>query len=179
MPSNARKPDLDWSQVRETVLMLNLAVSRIERTMKDGDESVTTLAEFFTSMMGNVQVIGKASEKMPDSAEKETVLSNFRSVSKKMNDVIVLFQFYDLMAQRLTHISNGLAFLAELIGDPSRLYNPYEWYGLQQMIRSKYTLDEDKAMFDAILDGAGVEDALRVSEKKTVPHSEENNVELF
>ncbi|MGE0085099.1 MAG: hypothetical protein AB7S75_11835 [Desulfococcaceae bacterium] len=182
MPSKPEKPDLDWSQVRETVMMLDLAISRIERTMKDGDESITTLAELFTSMMGNVQIIGKAAGKMPDSEDKEAIQDNFKSVSGKMNEAIVAFQFYDLMTQRLSHISHSLASLAELIGDSRRLYNPYEWYGLQQMIRSKYILDEDKAMFDAILEGASVEEALQISVKK--PHikaseADDENVEIF
>ncbi|MEZ4524484.1 MAG: hypothetical protein R2941_01000 [Desulfobacterales bacterium] len=182
MPSKPEQPDLDWSQIRETVLMLDLAVSRIERTMKDGDESISALAELFTSMMGNVQIIGKAAEKMPDGEDKDAIQENFRSVSGKMNEAIVAFQFYDLMAQRLSHISHSLASLAELIGDPRRLYNPYEWYGLQQMIRSKYILDEDRAMFDAILEGATVEEALQISLitgqiKKS--ETDDENVELF
>ncbi len=182
MPSKPDKPDLDWSQIRETVLMLDLAVSRIERTMKDGDESITALAELFTSMMGNVQIIGKAAEKIPESEDKEAIEENFRAVSGKMNEAIVSFQFYDLMAQRLSHISHSLASLAELIGDARRLYNPYEWYGLQQMIRSKYILDEDRAMFDAILEGASVEEALEISLKNRqmkISETDDENVELF
>ncbi len=182
MPSKPEKPDLDWSQIRETVLMLDLAVSRIEKTMKEGDESITTLAELFTSMMGNVQIIGKAAEKMPDGGDKEAIQDNFKSVSGKMNEAIVSFQFYDLMAQRLSHVSHSLASLAELIGDDRRLYNPYEWYGLQQMIRSKYIHDEDMAMFDAILEGATVEEALGLSVKKRemkTSEAEDENVEIF
>lgn len=178
MPSQPNKPDLDWSQVKETVMMLNLAVSRIERTMKDGDDSVTTLADLFTSIMGNVGSIGKAAEKLADSQEKETIAANFDRVSKKMNEAIVAFQFYDRLTQRLSHISHTLAALADLVSDPSRLYNPYEWFGLQDMIKSKYTMDIDRAMFDAIINGATVEEAL-----KTLPASSadvpEDNIELF
>ena len=38
--SNAEKPDLGWSQVRGTVLMLNLAMARMTHAMRDVDESV-------------------------------------------------------------------------------------------------------------------------------------------
>ncbi len=178
MPSQPNKPDLDWSQVKETVLMLNLAVSRIERAMKDGDDSVTTLADLFTSIMGNVGSIGKAADKLPDNREKETITANFDRVSRKMNEAIVAFQFYDLLTQRLSHISQSLAALGELVSDPQRLYNPYEWFGLQDMIKSKYTMDIDRAMFDAVINGATVEEALQ-----TLPASAgevpEDNIELF
>jgi hypothetical protein len=178
MPSQPNKPDLDWSQIKETVMMLNLAVSRIERTMKDGDDSVTTLADLFTSIMGNVGAIGKAADKLPDSREKETITANFDRVSKKMNEAIVAFQFYDRLTQRLSHISHSLAALADLVSDSGRLYNPYEWFGLQDMIKSKYTMDIDRAMFDAIINGATVEEALQTLPKSTatVP---EDNIELF
>lgn len=31
---------LDWSQVRETVRMINLAVAQIEMSMNEGDDSI-------------------------------------------------------------------------------------------------------------------------------------------
>lgn len=178
MPSQPNKPDLDWSQIKETVLMLNLAVSRIEKAMKDGDDSVTTLADLFTSIMGNVGIIGRAADKLPDSHEKETIKTHFSRVSKKMNEAIVAFQFYDLLTQRLSHISRSLAALAALVSDAGRLYNPYEWFGLQDMIKSKYTMDIDRAMFEAVINGATVEEALKLSQssQNTTP---EDNVELF
>ncbi len=178
-PSRADKPDLDWSQVRETVMMLHVAASNIERTMKDGDESVTVLADLFTSMMGNVQAIAKAAENLDDSPEKTTITQNHATVSEKMNAAIVAFQFYDLLTQRLTHVCNSLASLAELIIDPRRLYNPYEWFGLQEKIKSKYTVPADRAMFDAILNGATVEEALEISLHHPEADDDEENVELF
>ncbi|MBT3472344.1 MAG: hypothetical protein HN454_05920, partial [Gammaproteobacteria bacterium] len=49
-PSNAESPDLDWSQVRETVRMFRVGVSAIEYSMSTGDESISTLIEAFTKM---------------------------------------------------------------------------------------------------------------------------------
>ena len=56
--------------------------------------------------------------------------------------------------------------MAELINNPDQLFNPYEWHGLQEMIKSKYTNETDRAMFDAILNGASVAEALKISEKQ-------------
>lgn len=179
MPTKPKKPDLDWSQVRETVLMLNLAVARIEGAMRDGDDSISALAELFTSIMGNVKVIGKAAGNIPDGEEKDNIQANFESASKKMNEAIVAFQFYDKLIQRLRHVSRSLNFLGDLIGDPQRLFNPYEWYGLQEMIKSKYTLDSDRAMFDAILNGATVEEAMHAASLQKEKEASEDNVELF
>jgi hypothetical protein len=59
-------PDLDWSQVRETVLMLELAVGQIEAAMKEGNSSVEVLTDSFTSMAGYMRMMGAALEQLPD-----------------------------------------------------------------------------------------------------------------
>lgn len=179
MPSSYKTPDLDWSQVRETVMMLNLSVTQIERAMREGDDSITRLAELFTSLMGNIQIIGKAANDLAESDAKAAINSNFREISQKMNEAIVAFQFYDILLQRLTHAANSLGALSELIADSSRLFNPYEWYGLQEKIKSKYTLPQDRSMFEAILEGASVEEALKNVPKPEKSAPDDDNIELF
>ncbi len=58
--STASSPDLDWSQVRETLRMLHLAAAQIDVALKDGDESIDTLSNSFTSMIGSVNTIAMA-----------------------------------------------------------------------------------------------------------------------
>jgi len=173
-------PDLGWSQIRETVMMLNLAVAQIEKSMSGGDDSVTALAESFTSVVGNTEVIAQAARSLPEGEEKSTIEAHCKSVTERVQAAIIAFQFYDILAQRLSHVSYSLAALAMLINDPKKLYNPYEWFGLQEMIKSKYTLDADKAMFDAIINGASVEEALKISEEyKTKAKEKDDHIEMF
>ncbi len=161
--SDQKKPDLDWSQVRETVLMLNLAVAQLEWTMKEGNESVDTLTDTFASLVGGIQAIGMAAENLPDTPEKSTIQANIEPATNKINAAIVAFQFYDKLSQRLAHVSNSLDALGHLIEEPSRLFNPYEWHGLQAMIKSKYTIKQDRIMFEAILNGSTIEEAHQLS----------------
>ena len=87
------------------------------------------------------------------------------------------FQFYDQLSQRLLHVCRSLGELADLIGDSSRLYQPNEWNNLQESIKSKYVIARDKAMFDAILNGATVEEALQISKEQD--GDDDDNIELF
>lgn len=179
-PSAAENPDLDWSQVRETVIMLNVAIAQIETALRNGDDSVNSLADSFTSMVGHVETIGAAAQELPDSQEASVIDENCHAVSEKMQHVIVAFQFYDKLTQRLSHLSNSLGALSELVDNPARLYNPYEWKGLQQKIKSKYTVDADRAMFDAILKGHSMEEALKICENASSEEKADNeDVELF
>ncbi len=179
VPSDASNPDLDWSQIRETVLMLNVALSQVERSMTEGDESINNLTKLFTALMGKLQVIQMASETLPDSREKNAITDNCRNVSEMVNEVIVAFQFYDKLTQRLSHVSLNLSALGDLISDRHRLYSPYEWRGLQEMIKSKYYIDTDRQMFNAILKGASVKEALDVAEAQRRREKEKNGVEVF
>lgn len=180
-PSNSNNPDLDWSQIRETVLMLNLAVAQIATSLKNGDESVNTLANSFTSMVGNVETISVATENLPESNEKTTISENCAAVSNQMHATIIAFQFYDQLSQRLTHLSDSLGALANLLSKPDHIYNPYSWRGLQEKIKSKYTVESDKAMFDAILKGHSVQEALDSSQnaENAAANNDEDDVELF
>jgi hypothetical protein len=176
-PSTSENPDLDWSQVRETVLMLDLAIAQISSTLVDGDESVSTLADSFTSMVGNAEMIKLAADNLPDSGEKDTIMQNCQAVSAEMNKAIVAFQFYDSMTQRLEHVSKSLEVLGQLVTDPAQLYNPYAWRGLQEKIKSKYTVESERLMFEAIRNGQSVEEALKIAKQSAEANSGE--AELF
>lgn len=174
---NKKNPDLDWSQVKETVMMLNLAVMQIERTLNEGDESINALTDTFASLIGGIQAIGMAAENLPYSPEKSTIETNIKPSADKISSAIVAFQFYDKLSQRLNHVSHSLDALGKLIENPARLYSPYEWHGLQAMIKSNYTVKQDRDMFDAILKGASVQEALSLIAAED--SDEDDEIELF
>lgn len=176
-PSSAERPDLDWSQVRETVALLNLSVAEIGWAMREGDDSVNTLTSTFTGMINHAQAIREAGEALPEGDEKAAISHHCAAMQQQMNQAVIAFQFYDKLSQRLAHAGNSLNELGALVSDPSRLYNPAEWSGLQRLIRSKYTSEDDQAMFDAVIKGASIEEALqRVGE---VAASADDDIELF
>ena len=188
--STASNPDLDWSQVRETILMLALAVAQIEISMRDSDGSVEVLSNSFTSMVGQVKMIERTATALPDTPEaagtKATIIENCSQVGETMHSVIIAFQFYDKLTQRLSHVASSLGTLADLVSDVRRLYNPYEWLGIQEKIKSRYTMEEERLMFDAMMEGKSVKQALaiymRVMEEKKhkmAASGSEEDIELF
>lgn len=179
--SRAANPDLDWSQIRETVLMLGLAVAQIELSMRDSEESVGTLADSFTSMFERVKTIAETAQQLPETPLKAHIHSDCELVSGQMQQAIMSFQFYDRLTQQLSHVCHSIDTLAELITDSDRLYIPQEWIGLQQRIQSKYTMPEEKQMFQMIIDGASVQEALAAyqQKKRETPASASDDIELF
>ncbi|MFZ1830015.1 MAG: hypothetical protein WAW42_14915 [Candidatus Competibacteraceae bacterium] len=188
--STARNPDLDWSQVRETILMLALAVAQIEMSMRDSNGSVEVLSNSFTSMIGQVKMIERTAGALPDTQEgadaRATIIDNCAIIGETMHSAIVAFQFYDKLTQRLSHVTSSLGTLADLVSDVRRLYNPYEWLGMQEKIKSRYTMEEERLMFDAMMEGKSVKQALAIYIKameekrnKAVAGDDEEDIELF
>lgn len=162
--TRAHAPDLDWSQVRETVLMLELAAGQVMAAMRESNSSVEVLTDTFTSLADTLLQIDAAVSTLPDTVGnglvKAEIQDNTNLVSEKIHQSIVAFQFYDKLVQRLAHVCHGLEELSGLVSDQGRLFSPPEWVGLQEMIRSKYTMTEERAMFDAVIQGMSVERAL-------------------
>lgn len=162
--TRAAAPDLDWSQVRETVLMLELAAGQVEAAMTDSNSSVEVLTGTFTALADTLQHIDAAVDTLPDTIGnglvKADIQANTQLVARKVQQAIVAFQFYDKLVQRLDHVCLSLAGLSRLVADRSRLFNPDEWKALQDEILAKYTMIEERAMFEAVLNGATVKEAL-------------------
>ncbi len=179
--TRAHAPDLDWSQVRETVLMMELSAGQIEAAMKDSNNSVEVLTDVFTTMAGYMRMIGDTVAALPDEGESGAAKANLRGateqVSGMVHQAIIAFQFYDKLVQRLSHVNHSLASLSGLVSDKSRLYNPYEWVALQEKIRSKYTMREEVEMFEAVLAGMSVEEAL--ANFMTKVNDRSDDIELF
>ena len=180
--TRVHSPDLDWSQVRETVLMLELAAGQISAAMHESNEPVNVLTSGFTALASLLARIQAALGALPDTPEnaalKQELLGSTGEVNAVVTQSIVAFQFYDKLSQRLDHVGHALAKLSDLVADRSRLFNPEEWKALQQAIRSRYSTAEEVAMFEAVLAGATVQEALQAFVANRREHAS-NDIELF
>jgi hypothetical protein len=95
------------------------------------------------------------------------------------NDSIVAFQFYDRMQQCLEHVTSNLNGLSNIVENPNLLYNSVEWKNLQNMIRDRYTMESEKAMFDAILGGKSIDEAIAIAADYEAEDEKDNEIELF
>ena len=178
LATTADSPDLGWSQVNETVLMLQLAVSYLQRGMLEGDESINTLTESFTKMMEGTASISSAIKSVDDEQVKDTVLSQCKDIDVMMQSAIMAFQFYDKLTQRLGHVSSSMSSLSELVSNPQRLHSPPEWVRLQADIKDNFTIPEDRQIFDRLLDGMSIDEALAYVEKNNQQKAADD-IELF
>ncbi|TRW89944.1 hypothetical protein [Candidatus Methylobacter oryzae] len=175
--SNSYNPDLDWTQVRETSRMLILSAIQVEDMLAESDISVNTLTESFTSIVEHMQAINNYLLALDSCEIREEALACCAETTDKIQASIIAFQFYDRMQQCLQHVTSNLKGLSELVQDPNRLYSPAEWREFQHEIRSRYTMESEKLMFDAIVRGKSVHEALAI--KNAHQEEQSDNIELF
>jgi septation ring formation regulator EzrA len=182
--STSAMPDLDWSQVRETVLMLKLAAAQVDYSLNEGGNSINTLTDSFTAMAGSLGAIELAAKELKEKYKVENDAQSFiqaqcGSVSVAMQHAIMAFQFYDKLSQRLDHVVESMSQLADLVGSPERIYSPTEWRGLQDNIRSRYTMSQERELFDAIMNGENPESVFERMHELASADEDDGDIELF
>ena len=189
--SSAVNPDLNWSQIRETISLLCLAMAQVETTLNDSSKDVSKLTTAFTHIASDAQKLGVACTKLenPDdfAAAKPEITSLASSISQEMGMAIVAFQFYDRLSQKLGHVNDSLTHLGDIISDSTRLYNPNEWLKIQEEIKTNYTMECERIMFDLIMKGATIKEALelykhefnQMSLQKDNDDNTDDDIELF
>lgn len=178
MDHESFQPDLDWSQVRETVKLLSVSVVQLESGAKEGDVSVNTLTDSFTSLVNKVQLINQQLAQLDESDARDKAQQYCIETENEIQSSIIAFQFYDRLQQCLNHVAENLKGLSTIVETPDKLYSPFEWKKFQDEIRGRYTMESEKIMFDAILQGHNVEEALKIAEDANKP-DDEDDIELF
>ncbi len=165
-------------QIESTVRMLALAAAQIEATMLESGDSVSALSESFAAIAEKFHHL--------DGHEESTVISldkaDFQSLRAKINEAITAMQFYDRMTQRLHHINEGLTATSELLESPDE-HPKSNWEELQNAIKNRYTMESERKMFEEIIAGASLSEALTSFREASInpinTNDTEDDIELF
>ena len=131
----------------ELIGLLGLAASQIEVALREAEAPVAALGE----LIGRLGV---------GAAAGATAL-----------------QYQDRLAQRLAHVRDTLASLAEflLVG----AHGPAaDWEQLRAAIRSRYSMEQERVMFDLLVRGASPEEVLKALAELKVSGAA-SHVDLF
>lgn len=188
LASQASQATMNFSQVGETIAMLALTVAQIETSMKEGDQSVNQLTGSFTEIAHHNQEIITAAQKLNPATPHEAIvqnslLSTTEQLSKKIQQAVIAFQFYDRLSQRLDHASHSLEKVGHLIANANERYQESAWRMVQEEIKSSYTMDSERIMFEHIMRGHSVAEALEIYhdqlQKDNNKHHDGDDAELF
>ncbi|WP_460232388.1 hypothetical protein [Aurantivibrio plasticivorans] len=174
-PSDVMTHDA-WVHTRETVTMLYLAICQIETSIVESNTSVQQLTDTFTRLAG--QTLGSNVEKDSDGNPIWTT----EEMRERINEAITAFQFYDRISQRLDHVSRGLERMTKIFSDLNSLNDIGSWEQIKEEVRESYSMECERAMFEKIVSGASVEEALATYREllhKQDDQEDEDDIELF
>ncbi|MFT4798753.1 MAG: hypothetical protein ACJAYE_003036 [Candidatus Azotimanducaceae bacterium] len=149
--------DASWSHIKETLTMLQLSAAQIRSSMQDGDISINELSHSLGTISTSAQQIRELLNENPSDAG--IYAENIRT---EVQRGIVACQFHDRVTQRLCHVTDSLQHLGDLISSHEDSTDPDNWQKLQEEIRNSYTMDSERIMFEHIMTGASVEEALEI-----------------
>ncbi|WNO11216.1 hypothetical protein [Teredinibacter sp. KSP-S5-2] len=188
--ANLRTPEneQDWSHVAETINMLYLAVCQIEATLHDSNTSVDTLTRSFTLMARHTNDVSQQIQTLTKVEEldsfKHDISSTATEIQTNINSSIQAFQFYDRVCQRLDHIARSLEKVSGIMEDHQAINSPSQWRAVQEDIKQSYTMEAERIMFEYIMRGGKVKDALEIYNHHFTKESAEqandsDEIELF
>lgn len=176
----------DWSHIKETVNMLYLAICQIQATMDDSNKSVDTLTHSFAAIANHSAEVGNQIEKIkhPDEiAElKKDMIHTASEIKSNVAASIEAFQFYDRVCQRLDHVAQSLENVSSLMEDENDVHSPKAWLDIQEGIKNRYTMEAERIMFEFIMRGGKVKDALEIYQhhfSNTDSDNTGDEIELF
>ena len=181
------KRSSEWSHISETINMLYLAVCQIETTMNDANSSVEILTQSFTTLANHTREVSDQMQGLSEVSEVEKFKSDLSETTEELqsniNNSIRAFQFYDRVCQRIDHVARSLEKVSSLLECENNINEPIAWNTVQEQIKSSYTMEAERIMFEYIMRGGSVKEALEIynhhfSTEADDP-SDKDEIELF
>jgi hypothetical protein len=136
---------------RQLVGLIGLAASQIEVALREAEAPVAALGELISGL-----------------ADRDSAHAGAAAL-----------QYHDRLAQRLTHVRDTLSALVEFLLDSAGERGPAaDWDRLRAGIRSRYSMEPERLMFDLLLRGASPDEVLKALAELKV-NGAASHVDLF
>jgi hypothetical protein len=100
------------------------------------------------------------------------------AITRQIGEAIVAFQFYDKLTQRMGHVRYSLSTLASFICNETR-GDPEHWQKLMNTLRRLYRTEEERVVFEALIEGKPVPDSSKPAAQGSVQPEAGGHIELF
>lgn len=168
----------NWCFRSETARLLALNVAQIHTGLSEGDSSIDTLSNSFQQLANFCEQINQLDAEQ-DLQQIQQIKDIAGNMSGHVTGAIVAFQFYDRLCQRLEHVQDNLHMLSELVTDTGHIDSSEGWQSLRDKIKSSYTMETEHKMYDAVMAGASIEEALELFKAELAKQDEQDDIELF
>jgi fructosamine-3-kinase len=184
LATNDTGPSEEWTPEQQIARMLELCEAQMESALSESDVAVDALIKAFTSVTESQRSLGDLLEKLPprsSDAEDSELGRQLAHVHKQMAHAVVAFQFYDKLTQRLGHVRYSLSTLAMFVCDNNQTRQREQWERLFGTLRRLYRTQEERDIFQLMVEGASGAEARAQAEHHTEPRDPDSTgeIELF
>ncbi len=147
----------------------DLAVALIKFCVQDGDSASKEISERLSAMQSQVNEAKALLEKSSDSENTAVVTEALNGMSSEIMNAVIALQFFDRISQRMEHAVESV----EVINDASS--------EKAETLLHRFTMDDERILYDALLEGCSVEEALNRANQRLDDTIESNgsDIELF
>jgi hypothetical protein len=167
LPESGTERSEDWTPEQQISRMLELCEAQMESALSESDVAVDALIKAFTSVSESTRSLDALLNKLPlEPGDAENAN---------------LFQFYDKLTQRLGHVRYSLSTLAMFVCDSNQTRQREQWERLFGTLRRLYRTQEERDIFQLMVDGASGAEARAQAEHHEEPRDADSTgeIELF
>lgn len=178
------EPSEEWTPEQQIARMLELCEAQMESALSESDVAVDALIKAFTSVTESQRSLGELLDKLPrrsSDSEDAELRHQLTHVHKQMAHAVVAFQFYDKLTQRLGHVRYSLSTLAMFVCDNNQTRQREQWERLFGTLRRLYRTQEERDIFQLMIEGASGAEARAQAEHHSAPRDADSTgeIELF
>lgn len=162
--SNAEAAPLaDWTPEQQIAQMLELCEAQMESATCESDLAVDSLVKAFSGLAETARSIKAAAASFTPEQRallgELDLIKQMGAIEKQMTSAVVAFQFYDKLTQRLGHVRYSLSTLAMFVCDRAQATQREQWRRLFTTLKRLYRTEEEKQIFQMMVEGASADDA--------------------
>jgi hypothetical protein len=177
-------PAANWTPEQQIAHMLDLCEAQIEAALSESDVAVDALIKSFTGLADSAESLRTLGANLPAELQGPATAridEEVNAISRQMASAVVAFQFYDKLTQRLGHVRYSLSTLALFVCNRSQTSERDQWRKLFTTLRRLYRTEEERQIFQLMVEGASAEDARSQAQQTTqsLRRSGTGDVELF
>lgn len=152
----------EWTPERQIAHMLGLCEAQMESALAESDQAVDALIKAFTGLSEATRALNAIADDLPPEL-REKLGGNLKqqvgAIHDRMSSAVVAFQFYDKLTQRLGHVRYSLTSLAQFVCNRAQTSQRESWQRLFTTLRRLYRTEEEREIFQLMVQGASAEDA--------------------
>lgn len=169
------------AQRDELVAMLGVIASQIQSAMQETDAPATTLVETAHSLTKATQTVATCLFDFSGSPARvfQDLMVLHDDLHSRAGKAATAIQFHDRLAQCLTHVCSNLTYLAEFLASSDKPKTAAEWAQLRERVRSTYSMEEERALFDRLNSANSPEEQQQALERHRSVAGGTGKVELF